>query len=103
MQAKLQLAHIPGEPTNSVTHKNEYQAFLRGFAAKKTESKFPDLAKRFGDKNQRAKLFQDWMDCEGNLSTLRILMVRTARSQMRSRRNMEGKTEKDCRTFAGAQ
>ena len=89
--------HVPGSPANSCTHKNEYQAFLRRFSAKKTDSKFPDLAKRFKDKNGRGKLFQDWMDCEGNLTSLRILMVRTAKHQTRARRKMEGKTEKDCR------
>jgi hypothetical protein len=77
----LQLTlHVPGSPANSCTHKNEYQAFLRRFSAKKNDSKFPDLAKRFKDKQGRGKLFQDWMDCEGNLTSLRILMVRTAKT-----------------------
>ena len=89
--------HVPGSTANSSTHKNEYQAFLRRFSAKKTDSKFPDLAKRFKDKQGRGKLFQDWMDCEGNLTSLRIFMVRTAKHQTRARRKMEGKTEKDCR------
>ena len=56
---------------------------------------YKELAVRFNDKKERAKLFEEFVTCEGNLNAMRIVMKKTYKSSLRTRAQLAAKSEHD--------
>lgn len=68
-------------------------SFANKFNTKRVQTMHKDLAEKFNNRESRAQLFQDFMDCEGNLDAMKVLHKRRMISSTRARTQMEAKFE----------
>ncbi len=54
-----------------------------------------ELAARFEDKKERARMFVEFLDCDQNLNVMRIVTTTKYRQETRARAKMIAKTEQD--------